>query len=869
MGQILCPEASPPLDNDTEHFELENQQQQEQQQQAPQKEDFVVVEQVHPPPDDTQKTTEDLSMDDDDPLPAPSNQEASLPPLPVLPVSNVDNLDMDYLDATVEDYDESSSQLIPPESCYHSRSKSEGLILSLEDANRLHASWSNAQDLPATSAFSPASTTSFQHTRHSTEPRLGSLSLSMEDPDQTTTTSTVSSVIHDAARITNWKTVKLLCGADPEAASYVGRDRWTALHHACNRRCPYPDVVEALIGAYPDALLQEEDKGWLPLHYACRFKAAKDVVRLLLRMDPIKGRTAVTRLDRQGRTPLYYAVRYDAPPGVVGLLLEVDATAVLEEDQNADSPLALVWDAWAEKLDGKRTLQRIYVPNDEAETMSRKEQAAYVRKRLEGQIKLHERWVKVNIFLKAAFGFSVEDDDSDETDNFGEEKKDGQGLQDSANGPKWRMLHATAAIKCHPSLFMLAQTLYPEQAFEIDNKDLRGPIHISGDQHAASNLTPLHLAASSRANGESGKLVIHELLKLNPDAATAVDTEDSLALHRFVENKYKPHWFLDGARDLYLANTAAVHAVDMNGKLPLHRASRSITYIEYAIDEQVARSRSVICNLLELHPDGASHADNFGCLPLHLVAQHGSEWDYQVQALYDAYPSAAQSRTGVKLLNRLPLHMAAANPKSVFSLIVTLIRINPRGASQADRRGKYPLHLACESGLSWESINVIHNAYPEAVRQPEQNARGWTALQMAAACLTNADGEVISNLARIYPEAAAEADSDGCCAFHLACLAGKKWDDGLSSLFDANPDAVRTPDHVGLLPFHIVSFRYSSPPPKSPLSRPAAVSPKNRGFSRAASFDMEQSVLKEQEDAKRLENLFHLLKADPTVLSTH
>eukprot|EP00980_Cylindrotheca_fusiformis_P023935 scaffold11221_cov198-Cylindrotheca_fusiformis.AAC.3 len=243
----------------------------------------------------------------------------------------------------------------------------------------------------------------------------------------------------------------------------------------------------------------------------------------------------------------------------------------------------------------------------------------------------------------------------------------------------------------------------------------------------------------------------------------AKDTEEALPLHRLVENKYKRHWTMDGAEDLYVANKAAVLAKDVHGKLPLHRASETIVHASCdgaAVDDQLARSRSVICNLLERHADGAAHADNFGCLPLHLVSQHGSEWDHQVQAIYDAHPSAAQSRTGVKLLNRLPLHMAAANRRSQFSLIVALIRINPRGASQADRRGKYPLHLACESGLSWESINVIYNANPDAIRQPEQNKRGWTALQIAAACPA-ADEEVISNLAKLYPEAALATDANG------------------------------------------------------------------------------------------------------------
>mmetsp|Transcript_25692 Transcript_25692/g.62931 ORF Transcript_25692/g.62931 Transcript_25692/m.62931 type:complete len:1003 (+) Transcript_25692:176-3184(+) len=749
----------------------------------------------------------------------------------------------------------------------HHRSRSEG-ILTFEDATRLQASWSNADP----EDFSPFSHAKFGH--HSStfldEPRRSSVTLarasSVRVEDLATPESTVSSIIHDAARITNWETVKELCETDPEAASFVGRDRWTALHHACNRRCPYPDVVEALITAYPDALLQEEDKGWLPLHYACRFKAPKDVVRLLIHMYPDKGRMAVNRLDRQGRTPLYYAVRYDAPQGVVGLLLEVDATAVLEEDQNADSPLALVWDAWAEKMEGKRTLQRIYVPTSEAETMSLEDQATRVHKRLKSQKKLYGRWNKVNIFLKAAFGFSVDDDDeADDSNVDGDSKKDAaDGKEDANNGRKWRILHATAAIKCHPSLFMLAKSLYPEECFEIDNKDLKGPVHISGDETAAHGLTALHLAASSHANGETSRLVINELLRMNPSAAEAVDSSNSLPLHRVVENKYKPHWSGDGANDLYLANTAAISATDSDGKLPLHRAAAAITYSESSAT--ATKVRSAICNLLELRPAAAEHSDSFGCLPLHLVAQAGSQWDYQVQSLYDANPAAAQVRTGVKLLNRLPLHMAASNPSSEFSMIDTLVQMNPRGATQADRKGNYPLHLACAAGLSWESINSIHKANPEAVQEPEGNDRGWTALQIAASnCNVHVD--VISNLSEIYPQAAGVADNDGRHAFHLACFAGRKWEEGLSALFQAHPDALGTPDRMGLLPFHIVSFRYSASSAEAIPEIPDA-SENERGFSKSASFDAEQAARKEMEDAKRIENLFHLLKADPTVLSS-
>jgi ankyrin repeat protein len=537
---------------------------------------------------------------------------------------------------------------------------------------------------------------------------------------------------------------------------------------------------------------------------------------------------------------------------------------VLEEDQDADSPLGLVWDAWAEKLDGKRTLQRIYVPNSEAEGMTLEDRAKLVRKRLEGQIKLLERWNKVNMFMKAAFGFSVDDDDSEVMDNGYEEKKVSPGSA-SSHERKWRILHATAAIKCHPSLFLLACALHPEQAFELDEKDLKAPAHVCGGCQSASHLTVLHFAASSRANGEYGRLVVNQLLSLNPDAAQAVDSDGCLPLHRIVENKDKTDWTVDGVKELYETNTRAVQAVDLDGRLPIHRAATAVVH-DPNISDETMLTRSMICNLMEVHRDGACHADNFGCLPLHLIAQNGQVWDVQVQTLYDAFPAGARARTGVKRGNSLPLHLAAANPTAAFSLINRLVELHPRGASQSDRQGKLPLHLACETGLSWQSISSIHEAFLAAIRQPEQNARGWTALHMAAAC-PEADKELLLNLAELCPESASVADSKGRYPLHLACLSGKSWDDGLSALFEADPDALRCPDNVGLLPFHIASFRYSAVSSGEEIKRPSAIETNNRGFSHAGPLEAENAnTRREVEDARNIEILFHLLKADPTVI---
>ncbi|OEU18540.1 ankyrin [Fragilariopsis cylindrus CCMP1102] len=652
----------------------------------------------------------------------------------------------------------------------------------------------------------------------------------------------ISSVIHDAARITDWQTVVELCQQQPENAAFTGRDGWTALHHACNRRCPYPNVVESLIRAYPDALLIVEEKGWLPLHYACRFKAPKEVVRLLLQMYPDKGSAGVSRPDRKGRSPLYYAVRYDAPSGVVGLLLEVDASAVLEEDQNADSPLALVWDDWAEKLDGKRTIQKILDGTDVDLFVKSK----MVRKRLESQTKVFDRWNKVNVFLKAAFGFSLDEDWEFVT-----------AASAADSNRRWRILHAISAIKCHYSLFLLAISLHPEQAFELDRNNLRRIDNIyksntKGDRNKSkpSDLTALHLAASSSAGGDSGKMVLTQLLALNPDAAESVDTEGSTPLHRISENNFKSDWNINGVEEVYCANINAIRTVDINGRLPLHRASSSIRNYDNNIEDDVILSKSVLCRLLQLHDEAARCSDYLGCHPLHLVAQHGKRWDVQVQALYDANTAVVRVRTGVKLLNRLPIHLATANVNSDFSLISKLVEYNPRGTSQADRKGFLPLHLACVSGLSWKSVQLIHEAFPGAVRQAEQNRRGWNALHMAASSKCS-DDELISNLVQLYPEAASDHDSDARYPLHLACLSGKDWDGGLSSLFEANANAIRCRDKDGLLPLHIVALRYRT---------------KSNDDDDSCEDNDNQLTAKETKEAKELSNIFELLKADPTVL---
>ena len=677
----------------------------------------------------------------------------------------------------------------------------------------------------------------------------------------------IPSDIHDAARIFNWRVVGELCETKPEAAAYIGDDGWTALHHCCNRRCPDADVVKALIHAYPEALLITEDKGWTPLHYACRFKAPRDVVALLVNLYPEKGHLCVSRADRRGRMPLYYAVRYNAPPGVVDILMDVCASAVLEEDQNSDSPLALIWDDYAEKLDGRKDILKILVGEEEAEKANviffglgkifvdldhslklhnRVERAKDAKKRLELRQHVSKLWEKANTFLKAAFGFKSDNEES-----------------------TWRILHAVSSIKCHSTLFLMAVCLFPEQAFEVDQNDLRrlDNIYKAQDEKASrpSNMTALHLAASSSATGDAGKVVLNLLLAVNPDAASCIDTEASTPLHRICGNKCKSDWAADAVEDVYRCHEAAIRRTSANGRLPLHNAASAITYFKSQVENEVVVQKSKICNLLREHAGAASQPDNFGCLPLHLVAQNGISWDAQVQALYEGNPAAVRARTGVKLYNRLPLHFAAANPDSDASMIGKLLEYNPLAASQADRKGNLPLHLACEAGHSWDVVELIHKAYPAAVEQAEQNKRGWHALHMAAASEVS-DGTLLSELLNLYPNAATLSDKKDRYPMHLACTSGKVWGDGLSTLFTAYASAIRCRNKEGMLPLHIVAFRNCLKPPSELDLMPKITNRSNRRSKSLIALELERKTKKEEKEAQELTNIYEILISDPTAL---
>mmetsp|Transcript_36208 Transcript_36208/g.66496 ORF Transcript_36208/g.66496 Transcript_36208/m.66496 type:complete len:908 (+) Transcript_36208:213-2936(+) len=708
------------------------------------------------------------------------------------------------------------------------------------------------------------------------------------------------SALHDAARITDWPSVAALSQSNPESAKYVGPDGWNALHHACDRRCPHVEVIDSLLNAYPEALVQTNDKGWTPLHRACRNKTPRDVVRLLLRKNPELGKRAAAMRCNDGRSSLHYALLYDAPEGVVDLLLQADPGAVLDEDRDGVSPLGTIWDKYANSFDGRRTLQILLRPFEgegwelggnnehdagERELIRRSDREVAERKVREAMeksapacITLQAKWQKANTLLRAYFHFSLQEDKALDRGPGKSDDDDSSKLPSlestTSRKRKWRILHATSAIKCHPTLFLLARALHSGEASEVDENDLLGggrDIKSLPDPQSPkmSHRTALHFAAMSPLSGRDSRNVIKVLLKLNPNAASHVDGYASLPLHLISHNDRKLNWSNDGARDISTAYPGAASSRDCFGRTPLHCAASSAKHCTHSPSTlpraPTPSDPSVIENLVFVNRTAASMIDNTGRLPLHYIAEHGEEWNIEAQSILNAHPAAVQTRAGSSTSNKLPLHMAASSPDARPSLIMNLVNVNPRASSIMDGTGRLPLHLAVDSGrTTWDrGIDSIYSAFTPAISAAEESPRRWTVLHTAAAS-HSAGRELIEHIISLDENAASIADGEGKHPLHLACAANRQWEEGgVKVIFDADPSVALTEDVNGMLPFHVAAMKSSVP--TSSTTRNAVSDSEGIGCENKT----QENVAREDgdsDDLESLEVLFNLLIAQPSIV---
>ena len=117
-----------------------------------------------------------------------------------------------------------------------------------------------------------------------------------------------------------------------------------------------------------------------------------------------------------------------------------------------------------------------------------------------------------------------------------------------------------------------------------------------------------------------------------------------------------------------------------------------------------------------------------GSLPIHLACTYGTRDDSAdtIQYMLELDPELinAEGRGGY-----LPIHWAARNGGT--EAIELLLKYDPDAALREVNDGtrELPLHLACDYNTNLSSIQVLYDAYPEAIHARDGN--GDTPLDLA------------------------------------------------------------------------------------------------------------------------------------------
>ena len=261
--------------------------------------------------------------------------------------------------------------------------------------------------------------------------------------------------------------------------------------------------------------------------------------------------------------------------------------------------------------------------------------------------------------------------------------------------------------------------------------------------------------------------------KLLKTVITYRDENGETTLHRILQDRNPP---IDIIKTLIKYAPEALQMSDDLYRLPIHKACDSGKLI----------SCEVIQTLVKSYSESVKVIDSSGCLPLHYAILRRASLEI-VNFLIDCYPEGVtnqyriQKRTPLYYLNErnyvimmdesgmLLLHHACKKIEFSADLIRVLVKAYPESWTIPDYYGKTPKQYLIESasrkdergmvllhrqavhikGLSVQSLNILHDAYPEAIQMQDNSGL----LPIHHACLNEASSlDVLMSLLQLYPE---------------------------------------------------------------------------------------------------------------------
>jgi ankyrin repeat protein len=292
---------------------------------------------------------------------------------------------------------------------------------------------------------------------------------------------------------------------------------------------------------------------------------------------------------------------------------------------------------------------------------------------------------------------------------------------------------------------------------------------------------PLHMACSAPENMVLAE-TLERLIAANPNAASLMNVHAATPLSVYTKQRHATPTI---ARILLEAHPAAVSKLDIGGYTPLHNAAHNsnTALVQFLVEEAptVADIRTV--------PDGRT--------ALHLLCMQNPREDQipAIQSLLNAAPDVLDM-TDTRY-HETPLHIICKHPR--LSLEVVQLLTNRTAAATTDSGRYTPLHHACETGASVETVEFLLCVYEGAAKLVTRKQD--TALHIA--CNANKDVAAVRLLIKSNPDALTMTNDYGFTPLHCVCRAYQPRMGIVQALLEANPSMVTMRTHGGESAVHL------------------------------------------------------------------
>ena len=296
--------------------------------------------------------------------------------------------------------------------------------------------------------------------------------------------------------------------------------------------------------------------------------------------------------------------------------------------------------------------------------------------------------------------------------------------------------------------------------------------------------------------------IVQALVNSYPESLKVADDHGCLPLHHACTSQAS----LEVVKFLVKSCPESIKVTDKRGFLPCTRAGNisgclPIHYACWLVGHgSLEGSHSVVKFLVESYPESVKVKDSSGCLPLHRALRSRASLKI-VSFLIDCCPE------GVGESHLIPLYEGHPNPNERPTRAPLYYLVAEQYAEKQDRKGMILLHRACmRNGFSADLIRVLAEAYPQgwtvqdnSSRTPKQyliesasrkDENGMLLLHRQAAHCKGLSVESLNILFEAYSEAIRIQDNFGLLPLHHACLNEVSSLDALMSLVTLYPESI-------------------------------------------------------------------------------